>query len=159
MANIFITKPNKIKVMKKLTLMILAIGSFSLQAQNDRNGNFEDWDNNQDGYVSDNEFEDTWEKDNYFGDWDQDGDDVLSEDEWNSGVDNYYNDSNGWDDNDNNSFAAWDQDNNGELDENEFTEGTYDTWDENNNNRIENNEYSNYYTYGDSRQMKRNRRK
>lgn len=140
--------------MKKLFVLVLTIALFGTYAQNDRNGDFKKWDADGDGTINSEEFNSSWDDNDFYGTWDEDGDGSLNENEWQQGVDTYYSNIDGWKKSKNRNFSTWDRNRNGTLDENEFRQGSYSTWDANGNNNIDENEYNNYYTLGDGRGMK-----
>ena len=112
-------------------------------------GDFNEWDTNQDQMWDDNEFETVANDAGFYNDWDADANGVFSEEEVDEGIFSTY-DENGdgflddeeysawntaWGGEYEEEFGTWDADGDNMLGENEFFEGTnetnlYEGWDE-----------------------------
>lgn len=130
--------------MKKIAAVVFVLFTIGLQAQEEENHDFNSWDTDGDGYISNDEFNNSWGNQDYYASWDTDHNGVISNEEWQTGTITYYGKTKDWKHNKNNNFKAWDTDKNGTLDENEFRQGSYNTWDYNHDGRISDQEYSDF---------------
>lgn len=86
-------------------------GSSSMQQETHSSWAFADWDTNNDGQLSKEEFQAGYEETTLFNDWDVNDDGVLDEDEFSSGL-----------------YETWDYDGNGYLEEEEIEEHGFWDW-------------------------------
>lgn len=89
--------------------------------------NFEDWDAESDGSITEIEFNEGFEATELFDSWDVDDSGVLSEEEFSAGL------FESWDQTGNDLFEAWDVDDSGGLSEGELSAGLFEAWDEDDN--------------------------
>jgi Ca2+-binding EF-hand superfamily protein len=102
----------------------LVMGSTSAFAQKD----FSNWDNDNNGAVSQQEFAQGIKKQGFFDRWDDDGNGQLNRDEFQEvGA--------------NTDFETFDANNDDYLTEDEFSTGFYDTWDADNDTMLSENEW------------------
>jgi hypothetical protein len=111
----------------RVTSLALALSLLSPLAMAQTVG-FDDYDVDNDGLLSEQEFMGSASDFGAFDTWDNDSDGLLSDDEWGSiGL--------------NEDFGTWDDDDDGFLNEDEYYSGTFDTFDENENGHWEDGEW------------------
>lgn len=103
----------------------------------------DNWDEDDNGELTDDEFETALVEVDYFGAWDADADGTLTEDEWTTGTDKYLVDYDVGD------FSEWDTDDNDLLSDEEFNEGVFNLADENDDNLIDGNDWNTFDVEGD----------
>ena len=135
--------------MRAITTFILFLGFPNLHGQSEDLNDFDRWDTNKDGYITDTEFEASWDGEDYYATWDVDGSGVVSRDEWQRGVDTYYSDVNDQDINVSRDYNEWDMDRDGIIGEDELRQGNYNAWDADRDGRLDDLEYSNYTNFSD----------
>lgn len=95
---------------------------------------FSDWDANDDGYLTVNEFQTGTDTATWWDDWDVDNDTYLSEDEFGSAFGDY-----AW--YDEGLYDEWDADDDQLLSEEEWQTGVYDVWDADADQQLAENEF------------------
>lgn len=116
------------------TLLLVLITGVSLQAQD----GFREWDRDQDGYITDYEFQVQLQSQEYFKTFDFNEDGMLDREEWAATCRkcDYLKDQ---------YFKKWDIDGNNYLYEDEFIKGVYNTWDSDSDGYLGHTEYAAYH--------------
>lgn len=99
---------------------------------------YEDWDMDNDGIVTDEEFYPMFDEVGYYKAWDYDNDGLVEYTEWENTLVDY-------DFLDDDYYYDWDMDGDGVLDYDEFNKGIYTLWDTDGDGDIERIEYEEWY--------------
>lgn len=126
-----------------LALLIFGISSRSQGGEGEKL--FKAFNQDENDYLSDQEFHNALAEMGYFEAWNEDNDQSLSEDEWSAGVNEYLG---GYQVSTVEKFGEWDLNGDNKISVEEFREGLFEVVDTDDNSQISESEFTKFYKEG-----------
>ena len=127
-------KPKKILLLTFIAAMVACSTEAELE--------FRDWDDNNDGTISREEYEETRPYLDLYNEWDLNDNSLLNKEEWQKAVDLFYPDL---EESDYGSFSEWDKDNDQSVDDLDFGQRIFELWDMDNSKSLDLEEFNTWY--------------
>lgn len=128
--------------MNKHVLSIVSLIFIFISCDTDAELTFQDWDENNDGMISQAEYDETEPYYNLFEQWDLDEDGNIDMMEFEKSSKVFYEDRPA---SDLGSFEQWDSDSDGGIDTGEFATSIFNLWDENSDGTLSEEEFESWY--------------